>query len=341
MNIYYHLSHYISHKVAGIDYIDAIKSIGYEIVNEITDADIIIIHDDPLNYKNILEKFHAQSTKKIIAYSVWETDILPSQYIEPLKAVDEIWTCTHFSSISFKKHFSNVRIVPHIVRDKTTNKADIDKIKKLLSHSKDFFYFYTVVDSVNPRKNLKLLLEIFLNTFKNEKNVFLVVKQYRKPWDISSLPRVISIENNLSAGEMAALHATCDCFVSLHHAEAWGLSISDAMNAEKPVIATGYSGNMHYMDETNSYPVRYSLRNVPKAMCELIPLYTEEMLWAEPDPHHTAYLMKKVVRKREVNRVAQNAKTSMRSFSQENVASVIRSRLNAVTPVSRRDSMGQ
>ena len=325
--VYYHLSKYISHRTAGSNYIDAMLAAGIDIVSRPEQADIVIIHDDPLNYESILSSLGKVSAK-LIAYSVWETEELPQQYVSPLKQFDEIWTCSPFSARAFSKHFKNIRIIPHIVGNHPADNESIRTARELISHSDDNFYFFTIVDAVNPRKNFQNLLQVFIKTFTGKRNVFLVVKQHRFPMDLSSLPQVIDLPLKLSPQEISALHSVCSCYVSLHHAEAWGLPISDAMSAGKPVIATGYSGNMYYMNNDNSLPVKYSLVNVPGKMCSLIPLYTADMVWAEPDLAHASYLMKKLVKKGHIKEIAYNAKLSMEDFKPEKIGMLIRHSLS-------------
>ena len=43
------------------------------------------------------------------------------------------------------------------------------------------------------------------------------------------------------AARQRALMAACDCYVSLHRAEGYGLTMAEAMAAGRPVIGTGYS----------------------------------------------------------------------------------------------------
>ena len=47
---------------------------------------------------------------------------------------------------------------------------------------------------------------------------------------------------------MMALFASADCYVSLHRSEGLGLGMVQAMYLGKPVIATGYSGNLEFMN---------------------------------------------------------------------------------------------
>jgi hypothetical protein len=58
----------------------------------------------------------------------------------------------------------------------------------------------------------------------------------------------------------------------------------------KPVIATGYSGNLDFMTDTNSYLVDYTLTPVGEGNLP----YPAHGTWAEPDIGHAARLMREV-----------------------------------------------
>ncbi|MDD3311531.1 glycosyltransferase [Pseudodesulfovibrio sp.] len=314
--VFYHTSHYISHRTAGEANIAAMRDAGVAFVSTPEAADVIVVHDDPFFYP---EWVRAHAGKRLIAYCVWETETLPASYAEQLSGFDRVWTCSPFSRNALADAgFANVDVVPHIVRVPEPSEADRERIRTLLGPDRAF-RFYTVCDSVNPRKDLKGLLEIFLATFRGRTDVRLVVKQYRSFWDIESLPGVVGIRDDLSAGEMAALHGACDAYVSTHHAEAWGLSLSDAMSLGKPVIATGYSGNMFFMNEANSFPAAFTLVPVSEEMCDRLPLFTRSMRWADVDRAHFAYLMTKVARRAYPASVTENAVRDMRRFSPESV----------------------
>ena len=88
----------------------------------------------------------------------------------------------------------------------------------------------------------------------------------------------------------------CDCYVSLHRSEGFGLSIAEAMALRKPIIATNYSGNVDFMNEENSFPISY----------KLVPLerdygpYRKGNVWAEPNERETSRCMRLVYEAREV-----------------------------------------
>jgi hypothetical protein len=72
-----------------------------------------------------------------------------------------------------------------------------------------------------------------------------------------------------------------------------------------PVVATGWSGNMDYMTECNSLPVRFHLCDVADPQRK----YSgAEGQWAEPDIEHAAELLQMLAaspdRAREIGRTA-------------------------------------
>ena len=320
-SIYYHLSHYISHRTAGQAFMAALRGAGITLSPTPEDADVLILHDDPLNLPDLIRTHRGR--RHIIAYCVWEADILPEAYRRCLQGVDRVWTCTPYSARPFAEAGFRVEVVPHVVDPPRPGQDDIQAVKEAVDFQDGTFYFYTVADSVNPRKNLKTLLSVFATTFKSPAPVRLVVKQYRHPWDLGSLDNVVSIDRELSPGRMAALHRVCHAYVSAHHAEAWGLSLSDAMSAGNPVIATGFSGNMFYMNAGNSFPIDHTLTRVSQEMCALVPLFTPDMTWADIDPGHLAHCMRKVAKGRYGPALTQNAASAMRPFGRRDIGTAM------------------
>src|SRR5690606_26031032 len=95
------------------------------------------------------------------------------------------------------------------------------------------------------------------------------------------------IDHNLSRAELVGLIEACDCYVSLHRSEGLGLTMAEAMLLGKPVIATGYSGNLEFMDRSNSLLVGYDLVPIGRD----IPPYPGDLLWAEPSCAEAAEAM--------------------------------------------------
>jgi glycosyltransferase involved in cell wall biosynthesis len=59
----------------------------------------------------------------------------------------------------------------------------------------------------------------------------------------------------------------------------------------KPVVATGWSGNMDFMNAGNSCPVAYAMVTLDRNYGP----YEAGQQWAEPDVDHAAHLMRRVV----------------------------------------------
>ena len=314
MRIFYYLSHYISHRLAGLAYIDVLRGLGHEVCANLPpdfdaaspvavktappdglsqeqaafleNADIVILHQEPTLYASIYESMPVLNRKYVIAYAVWENEKLTPFFISPLQTVNEVWTCSEFCSAAIAPHVKHCRVLPHLVRRISPSAEDLQWAGTLLAESREAgaFVFLSVMDAVNPRKNLRGLLTAF-SLLRNSarRPVRLLLKQYREKMPFDEMPGVISVTEDAGSGRMAALCALCGAYVSAHHAEGWGLGMSEAMAYGKPVIATGYSGNMEYMDTTNSFPVPYALTPVSEEMRAKLPLLTPDMLWAEPD----------------------------------------------------------
>ena len=69
------------------------------------------------------------------------------------------------------------------------------------------------------------------------------------------------------------------------------LTMAEAMALGKPVIATGYSGNLQFMTEANSFLVPWTPATIP-AGCDP---YPSGGTWADPDLEGAARLMRTVL----------------------------------------------
>jgi len=68
-------------------------------------------------------------------------------------------------------------------------------------------------------------------------------------------PDILLLEQYMTSTQLHGLMAACDVYLSLHRSEGLGLTVAAAMSLGKPVVATADSGNLQFMDETNSYLV--------------------------------------------------------------------------------------
>jgi glycosyltransferase involved in cell wall biosynthesis len=145
------------------------------------------------------------------------------------------------------------------------------------------------------RKNPAALLEAYWLEFAQEEPVSLVLKV--TPWgtDDTIAAEIAAVRARLGLRAYASLEVvredmtqpvvwslinSCHAYVSAHCAEGFGNPLLEAMACGKPVIATGYSGNLEFMNHTNSMLVDYTLAPVGVVRPSLRLFYAPDMTWA-------------------------------------------------------------
>jgi glycosyltransferase involved in cell wall biosynthesis len=103
--------------------------------------------------------------------------------------------------------------------------------------------------------------------------------------------RIQVIDRTMSRDEIFGLESVIDSYVSLHRSEGFGLGLAECMFLGKPVIGTAYSGNLEFMDETNSLLLEYRLTPVGERDYP----FPEGQVWADPDEDHAVELMRRLV----------------------------------------------
>jgi glycosyltransferase involved in cell wall biosynthesis len=213
------------------------------------------------------------------------------------------------------------------------------------------FLFLFVFDylSTVQRKNPVGLIEAFRQAFAPGEGPQLLIKTINGPlrplseeevlWAAHGREDIHVVDRSLSGEELDGLMAACDCYVSLHRAEGFGLTLAEAMAIGKPAIATGYSGNVDFMNERNSYLVDYTIGRVGPE-CEI---YPPEGEWADPSVEHAAKLMREVYADRDeaARRGARAAADIARALSAEATGAAMRARLQELSANPAINGAGQ
>jgi glycosyltransferase involved in cell wall biosynthesis len=212
--------------------------------------------------------------------------------------VDELWVYSRFMA----ENIGAVAPVPVLALPPPVQLPEGPAPEPLRLGIGEGFLFLFIFDylSTIQRKNPVGLIEAFKQAFDQRSGARLLIKTINAPlrplaeeevlWAAHGREDIHVIDRSLSAGELTRLLASCDCYVSLHRAEGFGLTLAEAMALGKPVIGTGYSGNVDFMTDENSYLVDYAIRRVGPE-CEIYPADGE---WADPDLDHAAELMRRV-----------------------------------------------
>lgn len=317
MKVWWHLSDYISHRRAGEAYVRCLAAAGFEPATRPREADMAVVHEDPLFWPRIFRDCPALAGMPVAGYAVWEGGTLPGVYGRGLSLVGEVWTASTFSAAALGQGHPRVRILPHVVEAVEPAGDDLRWAAGRLGPGR---YFFSIVDALNPRKNVEALLRVFARVHAVAPDVRLVLKQYREEVPLRGLAGVVSVGGRLTEGQLAALHRGALAYVAPHRGEAWGLGLSEAMSHGVPVLATGWSGNMDFMDETNSVPLRYELEPVGGRMAGLLPHFSPDMLWARVDEGHLEREMLRLVRRGANPAMCVRARAVAERFSPARVA---------------------
>jgi glycosyltransferase involved in cell wall biosynthesis len=273
--------------------------------------DTVIVHTTP-EYLPHWRK--AEPNKRILHYTVWETDRLPRHWFTLLNTADEIIVPCQWNRQVFQQCgvTSRIHVIPHILDSlQNGDRADFQELDPTL------YVFYTIGTWIE-RKAIGDLVRCYLDTFTPWDPVLLIVKTSR--WDetaprfgqflrstaqtvrnilrtYAAPPRLLLIHEEISDAHLQALHHRGDCYVSLCHSEGWGLGAFEAAGAGRPVIITGYGGHLDYLNEDNAYLVDQRL--APVHVRHGRKSYSHDQQWAIPDLSHAKRLMRHVFENRE------------------------------------------
>tara|TARA_R110000796_G_scaffold212624_2_gene328756 strand:+ start:528 stop:1847 length:1320 start_codon:yes stop_codon:yes gene_type:complete len=162
-------------------------------------------------------------------------------------------------------------------------------------------------DMGEDRKNVGLLIKAFYETFKNKKQkpalilktsssgasytdrdqILKKITKLKKSVASKDLPNVYLLHGELSDVEMNLLynHPKVKSMVSLTKGEGFGRPLLEFSLSKKPIIATGYSGHLDFLNPNFNVILKGTLKNVhPSAVVPNMIL--AESQWFNPDHGH-------------------------------------------------------
>jgi glycosyltransferase involved in cell wall biosynthesis len=279
--------------------------------NKKIEYDTVIIHTVPEYYPKWIE---VEKNKKIIGCTVWETTAIPKHWKDLLNSTDQLivpcqWNKEVFQNCGVTKP---IVVIPHVMEEQ-----ELPKTENIFDISQTDYVFYSINMWIE-RKCIWKTIEAYCEAFTGNDATLLVVKTSRIDFTKRFLgkyfwtskmalnkllkkyknpPKIKLITRELTDKELLQLHARGDCYISLCHSEGWGLGAFDAAKFAKPVIMTGFGGQLDYLDKDLSNLVKYDLVSV---VDKLAPnSYSSDQQWAEPDLRHAKELLKYVFENRE------------------------------------------
>lgn len=208
--------------------------------------------------------------KRVIGYWAWELPTVPDLWKPAFRYVDEIWVPSRFTAAAIRRAAPRgltVKVAPHPV---PVSQAAPDRARFDLDPDRVVVLCAFDLRSTLARKNPLAALEAFRRAAGRARRgatlVFKTVGGDEAPTALAALraaigatPDVVVIDEALSPDDRDRLLASCDIFLSLHRSEGFGLLLAEAMAAGKAVVATGWSGNLDFMDDRTAVLVPYAL----------------------------------------------------------------------------------
>jgi glycosyltransferase involved in cell wall biosynthesis len=215
----------------------------------------------------------ALNSRYRIGYWAYELESLPQDWRPTARALHEIWTPSQFVADAVRRSIGDdipVTVMPH----PTADLSHIEGDRVRFGLNPDAFVVLVLFDlrSTRARKHPDAAVEAYLQAFPEpDGRAMLVCKvtaSDKAPAEFAKLKSRIGdrrdirlLTDRLEDRDVWRLIASADVLLSLHRSEGYGLVLAEAMKLRRCVVATGWSGNMDFMDAGNSVPIPF--RRIP------------------------------------------------------------------------------
>ncbi len=232
--------------------------------------------------------------RRVIGHWAWELPTVPPAWRVGLRFVHEIWGISNFTADAIRTllpagsdiavHAMPIPVAVAPPRPSALTRADFglpaDAVIVLTSFN---------LASSRVRKNPDGAIAAFRAAFGDRVDRLLVLKIGNPghfPEDFAEISAAAAARNirllteTMPAADAHALTACADIVLSLHRSEGFGLVPAEAMLLGVPVVATGWSANLDFMDAESAALVPYTLipARDPRGVFE-----APGAVWAEPD----------------------------------------------------------
>lgn len=281
----------------------------------------LIIHFNALELPRALIMLGRQFLrgKKVIGYWAWELPEMPLSWRSGFPFVHTIWCCSHFTRDAIAKHTAKPVITVHnVVMPYHGALAEKD------DKATNLFVVLVMAnaDSSLTRKNPFDAIAAFKKAFGDDPTKILLLHIGRLDSSplrrgplmaaLGSAPNIKLLEKPLSPAARHSLMRRANVILSLHRAEGFGLVLAQAMLEAKPVIATGWSGNLDFMNDTCAALIPFTLVPVD----DPFGIYKNKgQFWAQPDVDAAAaWLQRLADNPQEAETMGQKAATHIKTM---------------------------
>ena len=198
------------------------------------------------------------------------------------------------------------------IESKEITNINLDTVKESFAYL--FVGHWMQGDLGEDRKNVGLLVKAFYETFKNKANkpalilktsqvgssyvdreeILKKIKQIKKTVNSDNLPNVYLLSGEFTDSEINELynHPKVKAMISLTKGEGYGRPLLEFTLSKKPLIATGWSGQMDFLNPEFTTLLKGSLTKVhPSTQNQFL---IAESQWFTPDASQVGFYLKDV-----------------------------------------------
>ncbi len=253
----------------------------------------LVVHANPPVLPLALLRLGAKMVRRrrVIGYWAWELPVAPPEWRAGVRFVHEVWVLSSFIAAAMEPILpGRVRVVRPPLAVSPPKPAQIGRDGFAIPAGAVVVLMIFNLASSFVRKNPLAAIAAFRQAFGNRSDRLLILKVTNADHftdDFAALRAAVGdaanirIETRLMVpDEIAALMQASDIVLSLHRSEGLGLVLAEAMLLGRPVVATGWSGNMDFMDDASAalVPHRLIVPVDPRGV-----LVAEGAVWADPD----------------------------------------------------------
>jgi glycosyltransferase involved in cell wall biosynthesis len=241
--------------------------------------------------------FYDEYKEPKIAYTVWESTLLPTKYFNRLKEFDEVWAASQWQKNCMVKQGLDedvIQVVPAGVHSKVFFPEEVAFDK----YYRDGRFKFVIFGRWSWRKATREMIETFLKTFDKSEPVDLIVSvdnQFPDDSFKSTEDRLkafdlqddrIKIVHYASREEYVKFIKKGHVYLSCSRGEGWGLPLCEAMACGTPAIYSDCSAQLEFARGRG-----HSVKIVGEI---LDPNHPDHGDFCEPDFQHLAQVMREV-----------------------------------------------
>ena len=248
--------------------------------------------------------FHRNRGRRKVGFTMLEVDGFPKDWVKQANHMDEVWVPSEFNARGFRE--SGLRRPVFKIPLGVDTDYFHPAVRGFPNPAGEFVFLSNF--EWGERKEPWLLLKTFNDEFSSSEPVRLVCKVINKDPQVRVREEIRRLRLKDGGGkvsfiynrefpyyQLGAFYRSADCYVSAGRGEGWDMPLMEAMACGLPAIATDWGAHTEFVHDGIAYPLRIRKTIPAVAKCP----YYEGFSWADPDPEHLRYLLRRVYENRE------------------------------------------